>query len=88
MRFTLLGTFFHSFCLLKNLVDCLQSTFSNEDALPPLPLPQLDDTLDLYLETTKPHLSESELRTTEDAVNKGGDSIVYKLCLKIFQTFQ
>ncbi|PAA65298.1 hypothetical protein BOX15_Mlig030901g2, partial [Macrostomum lignano] len=41
-------------------------TFSLEDSLPSYPVPKLSDTLDLYLSSTRPFLTDSEFAATRD----------------------
>ena len=43
-------------------------TFENEEGLPSLPVPQLRSTLDFYLETVKPVVTEEEYNATETVV--------------------
>ncbi|KAG9051964.1 Carnitine O-acetyltransferase mitochondrial [Serendipita sp. 407] len=43
---------------------------AHEDSLPGLPIPTIQSTAEKYLETTRPHLTPSEFRTTQLAVNE------------------
>lgn len=45
-----------------------ETTFQNEDSLPSLPLPSLQQTLNYYLSTVKPHVTEEEYVNTEQLV--------------------
>ena len=45
-------------------------TFEHEESLPSLPVPQLRSTLDTYLETVKPVVTDEEYKTTEALVKK------------------
>ncbi len=45
-------------------------TFSVDDYLPSLPLPSLAKTLDKYLESVKPFLSQEEFNNTQKVVNE------------------
>ena len=46
-----------------------EKTFSNDELLPPLPLPELNDSLSLYLDSVKPHLSDEEFVKTKQIVD-------------------
>jgi hypothetical protein len=48
----------------------MAKTFSKDQDLPPLPLPRLQDTLSLYLESAKPLLSQDEYEHTELVVKE------------------
>ncbi len=48
----------------------MATTFSNDDNLPPLPLPDLHDTLSLYLETIRPHVNDEEYEKTAEIVRE------------------
>ena len=43
-------------------------TFDLDESLSDYPLPSLDQTLELYLESTKPFLDPKELKETEECV--------------------
>ena len=45
-----------------------EKTFSNDELLPPLPLPKLNDSLSLYLDSVKPHLTKEEFAKTKQIV--------------------
>ena len=44
-------------------------TFGCDEKLPNYPLPDLDQTLSIYLESTKPFLSDDDFKETQDHVN-------------------
>ena len=46
-----------------------EKTFSNDELLPPLPLPELNDSLSLYLDSVKPHLTYEEFVKTKEIVD-------------------
>ena len=46
-----------------------EKTFSNDELLPPLPLPDLTDSLSLYLDSIKPHLTDEEFVKTKQIVD-------------------
>ena len=46
------------------------STYAHQEQLPSLPLPELQDTLDRYLERVRPFLSEEELQHTEAVISE------------------
>ena len=46
-----------------------EKTFSNDELLPPLPLPELNDSLSLYLDSVKPHLNDEEFAKTKQIVD-------------------
>ena len=43
-------------------------TFGADDSLPDLPVPDLEATLQIYLESVRPHVGEDELEKTEELV--------------------
>ncbi|KAG8817334.1 Carnitine O-acetyltransferase mitochondrial, partial [Serendipita sp. 399] len=43
---------------------------AHEDSLPALPIPTIQSTAEKYLESARPHLTHSEFRTTQLAVNE------------------
>ena len=45
-------------------------TFELDEELPSLPVPSLDETLDKYLDSIEPFVTESELKTTKIIVEK------------------
>ena len=45
-----------------------ENTFQYDDELPSLPLPSLRTTLNKYLDTVRPHVSEEEFAATESLV--------------------
>lgn len=47
-----------------------EKTFSNQDKLPPLPVPDLSHTLDRYLDSVKPHVTPEQYRQTEFIVQQ------------------
>ncbi|CAH1264094.1 CROT [Branchiostoma lanceolatum] len=47
-----------------------ERTFQYQDSLPSLPLPTLKDTLDKYLYSVKPHVTEEEYKKTEAVVKE------------------
>ncbi len=50
-------------------------TFGVDDSLPDLPLPELDATLQLYLESVRPHVGADELETTEELVRNFAEGV-------------
>ena len=58
-------------------------TFESQDTLPFLPLPSLEATLDLYLETVRPFISQEDLPKTlwliEDFKSKSGPALQQRL---------
>ena len=54
-------------------------TFSQDEFLPALPLPKLEDTLDRYYESLKPFGTEEELQQTKITIDKFKDGIGKKL---------
>ena len=44
-------------------------TFSHDEDLPNYPLPDLDQTLSIYLESTKPFLSDDDFKETQEHVD-------------------
>lgn len=60
----------------KSMIDTLyqvpeesdEKTFQYDESLPPLPLPPLDNTLNKYLDTVRPHVTEEEFAVTEQLV--------------------
>ena len=46
----------------------VEKTFANDETLPDLPVPNLKDTLNRYLDSVKPHVTEDEFLTTKDIV--------------------
>ena len=54
-------------------------TFSTDNLLPSLPLPNLDDTLRVYLESVKPFLTKIELLRTEKCVESFKNGVGEKL---------
>ena len=46
----------------------VEKTFANDETLPDLPVPNLKDTLNQYLDSVKPHVTEDEFLTTTDIV--------------------
>ena len=58
-------------------------TFEFEDELPDLPLPELNDTLNLYLDTLRPFLSLSEFKEVEVIVRDFENGIGQKLHEKL-----
>jgi len=54
-------------------------TFENEPVLPSLPVPDLKNTLDIYLDTVRPVTTEDEFRNTETIVKNFYESIGPKL---------
>ena len=58
-----------------------EKTFSNDELLPTLPLPKLHDSLSLYLDSVKPHLTKEQFHTTKQIVDefeKNEGSILYQ----------
>lgn len=47
-----------------------EKTFQYDESLPPLPLPPLDNTLNKYLDTVRPHVNEEEFALTESIVKE------------------
>lgn len=59
----------------KSAIDSLyisenETTFQFEDQLPSLPLPPLENTLNKYLDTVRPHVNEEEFAATEALVRE------------------
>jgi hypothetical protein len=60
----------------KSAIDSLyisssgESTFQYDEDLPSLPLPSLSNTLNKYLDTVRPHVSEEEFAHTESLVRE------------------
>jgi hypothetical protein len=54
-------------------------TFAIDNYLPNLPLPDLDKTIQKYLESIKPFVSELEFQRTESICNKFKNGIGYSL---------
>ena len=48
----------------------MAKTFEFEDNLPSLPLPELNETLNMYLESLKPFLDSNEFKKVEIIVKK------------------
>lgn len=64
-------------------------TFENEEGLPSLPVPQLRSTLDTYLETVKPVVTDEEYKITETIVKNfenGIGSQLQKILVKKAET--
>ena len=65
----------------KSMIDTLyqvpdesdEKTFQYDESLPPLPLPPLDNTLNKYLDTVRPHVTEEEFAVTEQLVKEFKD---------------
>ena len=55
------------------------STFSADDLLPSLPVPNLDDTLNKYLESIKPFVNELEYANSEKIAESFKNGIGQKL---------
>jgi hypothetical protein len=60
--------------LLQVKLHIFQATFSNDAELPHLPLPSLEVTLDLYVESLRPHLDEDEFEASRLIANRFRDS--------------
>ena len=45
-----------------------ETTFANDEVLPDLPLPELKDTLNRYLQSVEPHVTEEEFLNTQRIV--------------------
>ena len=61
--------------LEKTAIDSLyiseqECTFRYDDQLPALPVPSLENTLNKYLDTVRPHVSEDEFVETEKLVRE------------------
>ena len=52
----------------------MAKTFEKDDNLPALPLPSLQDTLDLYLQSVVPFLTQNELEKTQKIVRDFGNN--------------
>ena len=52
----------------------MAKTFEKDDNLPALPLPNLKDTLDLYLQSVVPFLTQNELEKTQKIVRDFGNN--------------
>ena len=63
-----MGITIHPFYANTGTQDKSDRTFANDESLPDLPLPQLEDTLNLYLESVKPHVTEQEFLATKNIV--------------------
>ena len=55
------------------------STFSADNLLPSLPLPSLEDTLNVYLESVRPFLTELEYLKTQKCVETFKNGVGKKL---------
>ncbi|XP_077978654.1 peroxisomal carnitine O-octanoyltransferase-like [Glandiceps talaboti] len=62
-----------------------EKTFLNEDTLPSLPVPPLQETLTKYLESVKPHVNQDEYKKTHHIVKTFGDGIGKKLHEKLLE---
>nr|XP_006817887.1 PREDICTED: peroxisomal carnitine O-octanoyltransferase-like [Saccoglossus kowalevskii] len=60
-------------------------TFQYEDNLPPLPVPPLQQTLNKYIESVKPHVSSEELDNTRSIVKSFHDGIGKELHEKLLK---
>ena len=47
-----------------------EKTFSNDELLPALPLPELHDSLSIYLDSVKPHLTKDKFHQTKQIVEE------------------
>ncbi|XP_078621988.1 peroxisomal carnitine O-octanoyltransferase-like isoform X1 [Branchiostoma floridae x Branchiostoma japonicum] len=47
-----------------------ERTWQHQDTLPPLPVPDLQHTMDRYLESVKPHVTAEEYKRAEEAVRQ------------------
>lgn len=56
--------------LLYIATDPQETTFQNDNKLPSLPVPDLRDSLDKYLDTVRPHVTEEEFNATETIVRR------------------
>lgn len=61
--------------LYKSVIDSMyisesENTFQYDADLPSLPLPSLKNTLNKYLDTVRPHVSEEEFAHTESLVRE------------------
>ncbi|RWS24070.1 peroxisomal carnitine O-octanoyltransferase-like protein [Leptotrombidium deliense] len=63
-------------------------TFENDDKLPSLPLPELRNTLDLYLDTVRPVVDNQQFAETETIVRQFENGIGQKLHQKLVKRSQ
>ncbi|XP_070566735.1 peroxisomal carnitine O-octanoyltransferase-like [Ptychodera flava] len=60
-----------------------EKTFQYQDSLPSLPVPPLQQSLDKYLESVKPFVTEEEYKHTEKVVREFGDGVGKELQAKL-----
>lgn len=65
-----------------------EKTFDFDESLPPLPLPELEDTLKLYLETLRPHLVPEDLEQSRKLVQEFQENEGKKLQKLLLQRSQ
>lgn len=65
-----------------------ENTFQNEDILPSLPLPELKQTLDKYLDSVRPHVTEEEFNETERIVKEFENGVGKRLQEKLLKRAQ
>jgi hypothetical protein len=71
--------FLHRYNNNSNTTGSEMSTFSADDLLPSLPVPNLDDTLKKYLESIKPFVNELEYANSEKMVESFKNGIGQRL---------
>lgn len=65
---------------LSNLAASIkQPQFKNDQNLPHLPVPKLEQTLQKYITTVKPHLNENEFKNTLELIKKFENGVGSKL---------
>lgn len=69
----------------ESYISTAVKTFEFDDNLPALPVPDLKNTLEKYLESLSPHLNKVELENTKTIVNKFGAGIGKELHEKLLQ---
>ncbi|ESP00180.1 hypothetical protein LOTGIDRAFT_226052 [Lottia gigantea] len=67
----------------KSFLSDTEKTFEYQNILPSLPIPPLQHTLDRYLDSVKPHVTEEEYRQTEFLVNQFASGLGKELHFKL-----
>ncbi|KAK3600716.1 hypothetical protein CHS0354_027203 [Potamilus streckersoni] len=66
-------------------VDDKEKTFDHENDLPSLPIPSLEHTLERYIDSVKPHLTDDEFRQTQFIVQQFASGIGKDLHFKLLE---
>ncbi|KAL3831992.1 hypothetical protein ACJMK2_023676 [Sinanodonta woodiana] len=66
-------------------VDDKEKTFDHENDLPSLPIPSLEHTLERYIDSVKPHLTDDEFRRTQFIVQQFASGIGKDLHFKLLE---